>query len=258
MKEVGLVTGASSGIGRELATIHAEHGRDLVILARREDELRELKAELEGQHGVQVYVIAKDLTDAASRREVFEELEGEGITVDYLFNNAGFGLKGDFYEQDWKKIDGMIQLNITALTELTHLFLPAMVKRDRGRILHTSSTAGFMPGPLQAVYFATKAYVNSFSQAVAYEVKDSGVTITALCPGAVKTEFAETAGFDPDGEMFSSGRTPRYTAERGYAAMEDGKLEVITEPGLKFMIKAGIPFVPKRVGMKMIHNLQAG
>ena len=258
MTNVGLITGASSGIGRQLATIHAEKGRDLVVLARRKEELEELKQELEEKHGVSVYVLAKDLNVAGACREVFDELQANNITVDYLFNNAGFGAKGNFHEQEWGRSEGMIGLNITALTELTHLFLPGMVQRGRGRILNTSSTAGFMPGPLQAVYFATKAYVNSFSNAIAYELRDSGVTVTALCPGAVKTEFADTAGFDGDSEMFAQGKSARYTAEEGYKAMEAGKLEVITEGRLKFLIKVASPFVPKWANMKMVHDLQAG
>lgn len=257
MQDVGLVTGASSGIGKELARIHAERKRDLVIIARREQELLELKTELEGAHDVAVHVIAKDLTEAGACEAVFAELNARGIVVDYLFNNAGFGGRGKFHEQDWGMLNGMITLNVTALTELTHLLLPGMVARGRGKVLNTSSTAGFMPGPLQAVYFATKAYVNSFSQAVASELEGTGVTVTALCPGAVKTEFADTAGFDGDSEMFAQGKSARYTAEEGYKAMEAGKLEVITETGLKVMIKAAIPFTPARVGMNMIKKMQS-
>lgn len=257
MQQVGLVTGASSGIGKELARIHAERKRDLVIIARREAELMELKSELEKAYGVSVYVIAKDLNEANACQEVYAELSGKNIEVDYLFNNAGFGGRGLFHEQSWDMLAGMIGLNVTALTELTRLFLPGMVARKQGRVLNTSSTAGFMPGPLQAVYFATKAYVNSFSQAVASELEGTGVTVTALCPGAVKTEFADTAGFDGDSEMFAQGKSARYTAEQGYNAMEAGKLEVITETGLKVMIKAGIPFLPARVGMNMVKKMQS-
>ncbi|MEM6769430.1 MAG: SDR family oxidoreductase, partial [Bacteroidota bacterium] len=248
MKQVGLVTGASSGIGKELARIHAEKGRDLVVVARREAALKELKQELETAHGVSIHVIAKDLNEAGAVQAIYDELTAQNIEVDYLINNAGFGGRGNFHEQDWGMLEGMIGLNITALTELCRLFLPGMVARGRGKVLNVSSTAGFMPGPLQAVYFATKAYVNSFSQAVASELEGTGVTVTALCPGAVKTEFADTAGFDGDSEMFAQGKSARYTAEEGYKAMEAGKLEVITETGLKVMIKAGMPFIPARVG----------
>jgi len=257
MKNTGLITGASSGIGRELARLHAEKGRDLIIVARREDELQELKKGLESRCKVEVMVIAKDLTVANACQEIFNEISAAGIQVDYLFNNAGFGGRGNFWEQELGPQTSMIDLNVQAVVELTHLFLPGMIERGKGKVLHTSSTAGFMPGPLQAVYFATKAFVNSFSKAVASELEGTGVSMTALCPGAVKTEFAENAGFGDNEGMFASGRTPRYTAEKGYEAMEAGKLEVITEFGLKVMIKAGLPFTPVRVGMEQVKKMQS-
>ena len=258
MDNVGLVTGASSGIGRELATLHAERNRDLVVVARREDELQELKRELEARYRVEVRVIPADLTDADARTGLVEQLTAEGIFVEYLFNNAGYGYLGEFAGQDWGKLSGMIELNVTAVTHLTHLLLPAMVEYGEGRILNTSSTAGFMPGPLQAVYFATKAYVNSFSKAIASELEGTGVTVTALCPGAVKTEFADTAEMPEDNDLMKGAKTARYTAERGYRAMERGDLEVITEVGLQVMIKGALPFVPERVGMRQVRKLQEG
>lgn len=257
MKNIGLITGASSGIGKELARLHAEKGRDLIIVARREDELKELKKGLESRCKVKVKVIVKDLTTPNACQEIFDEVSAEGIQVDYLFNNAGFGGRGNFWEQELASQTGMIDLNVQAVVQLTHLFLPGMVQRGKGKVLHTSSTAGFMPGPLQAVYFATKAFVNSFSKAVASELEGTGVTMTALCPGAVKTEFAEVAGFGGNNGMFASGKTPRYTAEKGYEAMEAGKLEVITEFGLKVMIKAGLPFTPERMGMEQVKKMQS-
>lgn len=256
MQQVGLITGASSGIGRELAHLHAMKRRDLIVVARSGDDLRTLKTELEEKHGVSVMVIVKDLTAANACQEIFDEVSAAGIEVDYLFNNAGYGKKGKFWEQPLDASVGMIDLNVQALVRLTHLFLPGMVARGRGKVLHTSSTAGFMPGPLQAVYFATKAFVNSFSKAVAYELRGTGVTMTALCPGAVKTGFAERAGFDDDHEMFASGKSARYTAERGYSAMERGKLEVITETGLAVAIKGLIPFTPAKLGMAAVAKLQ--
>ena len=256
MDNVGLVTGASSGIGRELARLHAERNRDLVVVARRERELEELREELEAEHRVRVRVLAADLTEPGACDRLAETLERDGVFVEYLFNNAGFGYVGEFHEQTWSRLEGMIALNVTALTHLTRLLLPPMVAYGSGRVLNTSSTAGFMPGPLQAVYFATKAYVNSFSKAVASELEGTGVTVTALCPGAVKTEFAEAADME-DAKLFENARSARYTAERGYAAMEAGDLEVITEPALKVMIKAGLPFLPARIGMRQIKRMQA-
>jgi short-subunit dehydrogenase len=161
-----------------------------------------------------------------------------------------------FIDQDWTMLAGMIELNITAVTELLHLFLPDMVARRHGRVLNTSSTAGFMPGPLQAVYFATKAYVNSISKALANEVSDSGVTVTALCPGAVRTEFAETAGMEGS-KLMEDAATPESTAAQVYTAMEAGRLEVITDLRLNVMIKGLMPLLPDRLTMNMIKKLQS-
>lgn len=256
MNHVGLITGASSGIGRALAYEHASRGRDLVIVARRQEELEELANELRKSYGIEVRVIPADLTETDARQQLHRTLSDEGVEVDYLFNNAGYGGLGQFAEQDWSMLNGMISLNITAVTELLHLFLPGMIARGRGKVLNTSSTAGFMPGPLQAVYFATKAYVNSFSKAVASELSGTGVTVTALCPGAVKTEFADTAGMAGT-KLFENAATPQTTAAQGYTAMEAGRLEVITEVGLAVAIKGLIPFIPARLGLWGIKKLQS-
>lgn len=256
MKFTGLITGASSGIGRQLAYEHARRGRDLVIVARREGELNELARALTDRYGVTVKVIAKDLTGPNSRREIFEQTEREGIQIDYLFNNAGFGGLGTFHEQDWGKLSGMIELNIVALTELLHLYLPGMVARNRGRVLNTSSTAGFIPGPGQAVYFATKAYVTSLSKGVAGEIDNTNVTVTALCPGAVKTEFADTAGFEEGSNLMKNAATPHSVAVQGYSAMEAGRLEVINELPLAFMTKVVAPLLPDRAVMGIVKKLQ--
>ncbi len=256
MKDVGLITGASSGIGRALAHEHARRGRDLVVVARRKAELEELAVELRDRYGVEVMVVASDLTLPDARSDLFQRLEREGIAIDYLFNNAGFGGNSEFAEQDWSDISGMIKLNVLALTELMHLFLPGMIARGHGKILNTSSTAAFIPGPLQAVYFATKAFVNSLTKGVAGELGGTGVTVTSLCPGAVKTEFAESAGMK-DSKLFANAATPQTTAAQGYTAMEAGRLEVITEVGLNLAIKGLIPFIPDRLVMKAIKKIQS-
>lgn len=255
MKNVGLITGASAGIGKALAHEHASRSRDLVIVARREEELKELAVTLSDQYGVEVKVIAKDLTAEGACQEVYDELKEAGIEVDYLFNNAGFGGHGNFHERPIAKDLAMIDLNVKAVVELTHLFLADMVARGRGKILNTSSTAGYMPGPLQATYFATKAFVNSFTWAVAREVEGSGVTLTTLNPGAVATEFAEEADLE-DTALFESAKSPEYTAKRGYEAMEAGKLEEITEFGLKVMIKTGLAVIPLKAQLNTIHKMQ--
>ena len=190
MKQTALITGASNGIGLELARIHAKRGGNLVLVARSQDKLNQLADELRAQHhDIQITVIAQDLAMLHAAQSVFAQTEQLGIQVDILINNAGFGGHGRFFERELTKEQQMIQLNITTLTELTHLYLQGMVARRSGKILNVSSTASFMPGPLQAVYYATKAYVTSFSQAVAEEVREFGISVTALCPGAVATDF---------------------------------------------------------------------
>lgn len=255
MQQTGLVTGASSGIGRALAHEHAGRKRDVIIVARREEELNELATELENQYSVTVKVIAKDLTAENACQEIYDEVKTAGIEVDYLFNNAGYGGYGKFHERKLGADLNMIDLNIKSLVELTHLFLNDMVRRNRGKILNTSSTAGYMPGPFQATYFATKAFVNSFTWAVAEEVSDTKVTLTTLNPGAVKTEFAEEADME-DSDMFKDAKTPEYTAKRGYEAMEAGQLDEITETRLKIMIKGGLAITPMKTQLKMIRGMQ--
>lgn len=255
MQQTGLITGASSGIGRALAHEHAKRKRDLIIVARRAAELKTLAAELESTYGINVMVITKDLTAENACQEIYDEVKAAGVEVDYLFNNAGYGGYGKFHERKLASDLNMIDLNVKALVELTHLFLSDMVSRNRGKILNTSSTAGYMPGPLQAVYFATKSFVNSFTWAVAEEVSDTNVTLTTLNPGAVRTEFAQEANLEGS-DLFKEAKTPEYTAEKGYAAMEAGKLDVITETGLKFMIKGGLPILPMRSQLKMIRKMQ--
>jgi short-subunit dehydrogenase len=192
-QKVAIITGASSGIGKELARIHAERGGALVIIARRKNKLEELREELETKHRVKVKVIVKDLTEPNAAKEIYNEIKESGIEIHYLINNAGFGGRGKFHERDWETDLAMINLNIIALTALTRHFLPDFVARNEGKIMNTSSTAAMIPGPLQAVYYASKAYVTSFSNAIAEELKDTNITVTALMPGATETEFAQLA-----------------------------------------------------------------
>ena len=256
MKNVALITGASSGIGKELARIHAERGGDLIIVARRREKLAELKKELEQEHQVKVMAIAKDLSKVEAAKELYYEVCEAEVHVEYLINNAGFGLRGKFHELSWERQQQMINLNIVALTQLTHVFLPEMVKRNSGKILNTSSTASFMPGPLQAIYFATKAYVTFLSNAIAEELHDTNITVTNLMPGATETEFAKTADMERTG-LFEKAFSARSVAEDGYNAMLKGKLDVVS--GLTFsqslMMKA-IPFTPKKMMLKQIRQMQ--
>ena len=228
-----------------------------MIVARSEGKLNALKSELEEKHSVQVTVISKDLTDPSSAQELYDEVKGLGIEVDYLINNAGFGGHGRFHERALEHDLAMIQVNVTTLTALCRFFLPDFVKRDSGRILNVSSTASLPPGgPLQAVYFATKHFVTAFSYGVAGELEGTGVTMTALLPGATETEFASAAGME-ESNLFEKAFSARSVASDGYAGMLEGKLEVIS--GLTFgqkVLTAALPFLPKRVALGQIRQMQ--
>jgi short-subunit dehydrogenase len=190
-----LVTGASSGIGMEIARGLARRGLGVTLAARREDRLRELAEELAGEHGVRAETISCDVSDADSRKRMKAEIEDRGLTVEVVVNNAGYGSGGAFVELDGDKEAEMIRTNVEAVVALTHAFLPAMVERERGAILNLASLIAFQPVPFQATYGASKAAVLAFTEAVHEELRGTGVTITAVCPGPVRTEFGEAGGF---------------------------------------------------------------
>lgn len=257
MKKTALITGASSGIGKEFAHIHAERGGNLVVVARSGDKLLELKKELENQYSIEVLIIEQDLTDRKASELVYNQIKENGFQVDYLINNAGFGGIGAFHERSIQSDLSMIDLNIRVLTELTHVFLQDFIKRNQGKILNVSSTASLMPGPMQAVYYATKAYVTSFSNAIAEELSDTNVTVTNLMPGATETEFGKVSGMDKT-PLFDKTASARRVAEDGYNGMLNGKLDVIS--GLTFAQKAMmafLPITPKKIVLKQIKNMQA-
>lgn len=222
-RPVALVTGASSGIGRELARVLASRNTDLILVARSQPELESLAAELRAEHAVEAWVIPADLGDRAAPARLVGEVNDRGLTLEILVNNAGFGAAGRFDNANLERQLQMIQVNVTALTELTGLVLSGMVRRGSGRIMNVASTAAFQPGPLMAVYYASKAFVLSFTQAVAEEVRDTGVTLTALCPGPTRTDFATVADMQGT-RLFNSPLTmdARTVAEYGYRAMMRG------------------------------------
>ncbi|MBF8740715.1 SDR family oxidoreductase [Pseudomonas guariconensis] len=250
MSNIALITGASSGIGLELARIHAAKHGDVVLVARSRDKLDSIKQELQTRYGVKAYVIVEDLADPASADRIFSATEALGLSIDILINNAGFGGHGKFVERDLAADQAMMQVNMTTLTALTHHYLKGMVSRRRGRILNVSSTASFMPGPLQAVYYATKAYVTSFTQAIAEEVREYGVTATALCPGAVATGFV-AAGDLQGVDVWKNARTAESVAQRGYEAMERGELVAFNEGKLRVMLDWIVPLLPRKLVLKM-------
>jgi hypothetical protein len=245
MGKVALITGASSGIGKELARIHASEGGDLILVARRKEKLEALKNELEQQYMVHVIVMAKDLTDPAVPGEIFKHITKHNIQVDYLINNAGFGGHGIFHERSLEKHLEMIQVNITALTALTHYFIPHMIANGRGRIMNVSSTAAFLPGPLQAVYYASKSYVKLLGEALHNELRDTNISVTTLCPGATSTEFASTGDLENTAVFQGKTRSASSVAEYGYRAMKKGKRVVINEPLLRFVLNYLLPLFPR-------------
>ena len=250
MGNTALITGASSGIGKELARYHGARGGNLVLVARSEDKLKELKKELENNYGISVMVIAADLAHPESADQIFSATEKAGQQIDILINNAGFGGHGKFHQRELAKDQAMMQVNMASLVSLTHLYLEGMVQRKAGKILHVASTAAFLPGPLQAVYYATKSFVLSFSQAIAQELDGTGVTSTALCPGAVSTGFV--AAGDLDGvKVFEKAASAESVAECGYEAMLRGDLVKINEIGLHFLLNWVVPFLPRRVVLKI-------
>lgn len=228
-----LITGASSGIGLELARQFARNDHDVVLVARGEDRLMEVATGLEGEYGVDAEVVAKDLTAPDAPTEVYREVDERGITIDVLVNNAGIGTYGAFHETELEDELTLVKLNVLAVTHLTKLYIEDMVKRDDGRILNVASSAAFQPGPLMATYYASKAYVLSFTEAIAEELRGTGVSATALCPGPVDTGFQETADMEESG-IAQNLTSPERVAEAGYSGVMRGKTVVI--PSLKFRL----------------------
>ncbi len=250
-----LVTGASGGIGEELARLFAADGHDLVLVARSRDKLARLAEELRAKHAVNARVLAADLARPEAPREIFEELGAGGTTVDALVNNAGVGSYGLFAETDLQPELDLLQINVVALTHLTKLFLPPMLARRRGYVMNVASTAAFQPGPLMAVYYASKAYVLHFSEALTNECEGTGVVVSALCPGPTETGFVAAAGMG-DSKLFDRAvMDARTVAVEGYRGLLAGKTIVI--PGLRNNLLArSIGFFPRGLVTRVVRRIQ--
>jgi short-subunit dehydrogenase len=248
-----LITGATQGIGFELSKLFAQDGYSLVLVARNEQKLNDIRKSFKAEYDVGVRIIAKDLSRPDSAQEIFEQLKLENTIVNILINNAGFGHLGEFTETDWEVEQQMIQLNITTLTQLTKLFLPDMLDLNQGAIMNVASTAAFMPGPLMSVYYATKAYVFSFSQALANELKDTNITVNTLCPGATDTEFARVAEMD-NSKLFSSSllsvMDAKTVARMGYKDLMNGKELTITGAMNKMLVQS-VRVSPRKMVMNI-------
>lgn len=236
-RRTALITGGSSGIGLELAKLFAKDGYALVLVSPEENKLREAAEVIKKEYGAAVRVIAKDLSWQGAAEEIFSELKSAGVQVDALVNDAGFGLGGQFADLPLEEQIKMIELNVRALTELSWLFLRPMIERRHGEILNIGSIAGFQPGPLMAVYYATKAFVISFSEALAYELKQSGITVTVLCPGPTRTGFGRRARME-NSRLFSPVvmMDPATVAREGYRALKAGQMVAIAGLGNKLTI----------------------
>lgn len=252
-----LITGASSGIGLELAKVCASRGMNLILTARSQEQLQALSKEIREQYQVKTEVIPLDLSISGSATQLFKNVTENKWDVNILINNAGFGDHGFFAQSSLKKQMEMIQLNIASLTELTHLCLSAMIKRNKGKILNVASTAAFQSGPMMSVYYATKSYVLSFSEALAEELQHTGVTITALCPGPTTSGFQKAANFSNIALLnMMQIASSKEVAEYGYEAMMGGK--VVAIHGFKnFILAQTSRFLPRSIVRKIIKKIQS-
>lgn len=256
MKQVALITGASSGIGLELARIHAQKGRDLILIARSKSKLDEIKNQLEKEQHVKVVVIDLDLSQPGAARILYENVVNLNIQVEYLINNAGFGDFGLFHERPWPKTQQMMQLNMLALTELSYLFGQEMIKHRIGKIMNVASTAAFQPGPLMSVYYASKHYVLALSEGLANEWKDFGVSVTALCPGPTASGFQ--SGSEMEESKLVKGKklpSPGEVAAYGYQMMEREKTVAIHGTLNKIMAQS-VALLPRDMVTGMVRKMQ--
>jgi uncharacterized protein len=256
MKSTALITGATSGIGLELARIFAKNKINLLLTARKEIHLKNLAEELSSKFNISVNYLALDLSIGGSTTSLFDYSNKENLQIDYLVNNAGFGDFGMFKDSDWNKQLQMINLNITALTHLTHLFLPKMIARNSGKILNVASTAAFQPGPTMSVYYATKAYVLHFSEAIGNELNNTKITVTALCPGATESGFQAAAAME-ESALIKGKKLPtsKEVAAFGYKAMIKGK-SVAIHGKLNYILANVIRFLPRSVVVKVTRKVQ--
>lgn len=252
--QTALVTGASSGLGVDFANDLASRGANLILVARREEQLRQVQADISEIHGVEVSIFPVDLGSESARDQLCDDLRTAKIDIDILINNAGFGLFGEFRDVDWDRTDEMLQLDIVALTHLTRMFVGPMVERGHGQIMLIGSTGAYQPSPGYAAYGAAKAYVLSFGHALHYELRNTGVTCTTVCPGVTATEFLQVAGQDKTWYHNATMMDSERVAKLGIKAMLAGKPEIVT--GLINAIMAfSTRFTPRPMLALLAHKL---
>lgn len=255
MKKYALITGASGGIGYEICKIMASDNHNMIIVARSEDKLKEVREELIRLNTVDVRYFAVDLADEKERNRMISKIREQKLELDILINNAGFGDSGYFAEADWEKNERMIQLNITALTHITREFLPDLIRSGKGKILNVASMAGYMPGPLMSVYYATKSFVVSFSYALQHELRKTGVTVTTLSPGPVETNFFNEAGASNAAIMgILRPATAKSVAKFAYKRMMKGKKRAI-QGLLNNLMLLSIRIIPSEITNPLISRL---
>lgn len=247
-----LITGASTGIGYELTRLFAKNGYNLVVVARNKEKLNELKKELSEKYRIKVMVVIKDLSQPTEANELYKEVSAAGIEIDILVNNAAIGNGGLFHQTDIDKDVEMIGLNITLLTTLTKLFLDKMIMKRSGRILNVASTGAYLPGPCIAVYYATKAYVLSFSEAITSELKDYGISVSTLCPGATATEFAKRAGK----QDFKNAMAAKQVAKIAYNGLMKNKRIIIPGEANKIGVMLS-KIIPRAISANIIGKAQS-
>ena len=254
--KTALITGASSGLGEAYARLHASLGGNLILVARREERLLALKAELEQAHHVTIHVLAKDLAEPDAPASLFAEVERLGLSVDYLINNAGLGGQGSLAERSLADDANLLTVDIAALTALTKLFLPRFIARGSGRILNVSSIASLVPGPWQATYFAAKAYVTSLTLALSEELRGTGVTATVVLPGGMRTGFEAAAKLEGTGLAAQLIQSPDDVARRSYDAMLRGRRKLIAgTPLLQRLLLRLVPFAPTAFVLRVVARL---
>jgi short-subunit dehydrogenase len=251
-----LITGASNGIGLEFAKIHASKGENLVLVARSEAKLKEIKKEFEQNYTIQLEILVLDLSKENAAQMVFEFTQSKNIIVSILINNAGFGDFGFFHESNWEKTNEMIQLNITCLTQLTHVYAKEMVRYKHGKILNVSSIAAFQPGPMMSVYFATKAFVLHFSEAINNELKEFGVSVTALCPGPTASSFFTVADME-NAKLIKDKKlpSPKEVAEFGSKALMNNNAVAVHGFFNNFLVNL-VRFTPRNLVVKITRMMQ--